>query len=135
MMGAGKGLKGKGGGGLFSIDDDDEDDKPSFMSNNYGGSSKPLAPQKSKVANFLDEDDDDEGFIPKIKAPTAPPSLPTMPGANKGLPMPPAPMSKPNLPPPPTMPPVAAPKKAAAMWGAGDDDDDEDVGFAPKPKT
>jgi hypothetical protein len=82
-----------------------------------------------------DEDDDDEGFIPKIKAPTAPPSLPAMPGANKGLPMPPAPMSKPNLPPPPTMPPVAAPKKAAAMWGAGDDDDDEDVGFAPKPKT
>ena len=26
------GMKGKGGGGLFSIDDDEEDEKPSFLS-------------------------------------------------------------------------------------------------------
>ena len=68
------GFGGKSGGGLFSIDDD-EDEKPSFMNSKQGF--KPPAPAKSKVDNFLDEDDDDEGFIPKIKAPTGgPPSMP-----------------------------------------------------------
>lgn len=81
----------------------------------------------------MDEDDDDEGFIPKIKAPTAQPSLPLPGMGNKGMPLPPPPMGKPNLPLPPTT--AAAPiKKSPALWGGDDDDEEEDIGFKAKPK-
>ena len=79
----------------------------------------------------MDEDDDEDAFIPKIKAPSAQPSLP-LPGigGNKGMPLPLPPMGKPNMPPPP-----APPKKGAVLFGAGDDDEEEeDIGFKPKAK-
>ena len=83
MGGSKPGFGGKSGGGLFSIDDDEDDDKPSFMSGKPAGGFQPPAPAKSKVANFLDEDDDEEGFIPKIKPPTAPSMPPPLPQVGK----------------------------------------------------
>lgn len=138
------GFGGKGGG-LFSIEEDEDENRTSFVPGKQPQSQSSMfnQPPKAAMSKFLDEDDEEDDFMPKIKSK---PNMPSLPGlSGNALPPPPLPQlgggagnKGQSLPPPPlpkATPVAAPPKKQATLWNEEEEDDDDDGGFLKKKTT